>query len=613
MSEHRSGGVAATESAAIGRAAMVMAGATMLSRVTGLLRTVAFAGLGATALADAYTLANNSPNIVFELVVGGVLSATLVPVFVDLLRHGRDEAEEGISAVVTLAGLVAIAAAVALFVAAPWVIRLYDALTPRDTAAAKVLATNQRVLATELLRMFAPQVAVYGFITIGTALLNARRRFAAPMLAPVVNNLVVIVVMLWAQRMIHQLRVAAVATNNTGAKTLELVGKDTSTKLLLGLGTTAGVLAMGAALIPSLRDSGLRIRFRWQPRHPSVVAVIRLSGWTFGYVLANQVALNFVYAVAKRDEGGLTAYTAAYSTFFLLPHGIAAVSIMTALQPQLAQDFLDRARGRFRFHLNEGIRNTMCLLIPAAFLYIVLARPVVELTLRRGDMTIEKARLIADTVRAFVIGLPAFSVYLLLMNALKAMRNTRATFRINVWENAINIILAGLLYGRFGIQGMAFAFAIAYIVAAVYAGTVVGKATNRLGGYQIATSLRNIVSVSVIMSIAAWFTSALIRHSVGTHGLLFKLPNRPELLVEVGLSALVGVTVFLAVGRMVGIAELQVMLSGIRRRVDRRLQQHPPHHRGDRHEETPTMYRTRPSIAPRRSPITTRPRQKRGR
>ena len=451
--------------------------------------------------------------------------------------------------------------------------------------------------------MFAPQVAVYGFITIGTALLNARRKFAAPMLAPVLNNIVVIMVLFWAQRGIHQLRAAADAAGRSTTSSLDLVRFDHGTKLLLGLGTTAGVVAMGAALLPSLRHSGLNLRFVWKPRHPSVIMVLRLSGWTFGYVFANQVALNFVYAIAKRSEGGLTAYTAAYSTFFLLPHGVAAVSIMTALQPQLSQDYLDRAKGRFRFHLNEGIRNTMCLLIPAALLYIALARPIVELTLRRGDMTIEKAHLIADTVRAFVVGLPSFSVYLLLMNALKAMRNTRATFRINVWENAINIVLGALLYRGFGIQGLAFALAAAYMISAVIAGRIVGRATNRLGGFAIATSMRNILGVSVVMALASWVTAWLIRHGIGTQGTLLKLSYRPALLVEVGLSSLVGVTVFLAVGRLVGITELRTMLSGVRRRVDRRQHSGPPRSPGAHQKESPTMSRTRPSVAPRRSPL----------
>ena len=158
---------AGPHSEGLGRAAVVMAGGTVLSRVTGLLRTIAFAGLGATALSDAYTLANNSPNIVFELVVGGVLSATLVPVFVDLLRHGRDDAEEGISAVVTLSALVSVLAAVALYLGAPSLIRLYNALTPHANPLERAVARQQRELATQLLRMFAPQVAVYGFITIG--------------------------------------------------------------------------------------------------------------------------------------------------------------------------------------------------------------------------------------------------------------------------------------------------------------------------------------------------------------------------------------------------------------------------------------------------------------
>ena len=215
----------------------------------------------------------------------------------------------------------------------------------------------------------------------------------------------------------------------------------------------------------------------------------------------------------------------------------------------------------------------LCLVVPASFLYLALGRPIVELTLRRGDMTLQKAHFIADTVRVFVLGLPAFSVYLLLMNALKAMRNTRATFTINAWENAINIVLAGMLYGHFGVQGLALSFALAYFWAAFHAGRVVGRSTNGLGGYAIATSLRNIMTTSVVMALASWLADRFVRHLVGPHGFLLQLPYRLGLLAEVGSGILVGVTVFLAVGRMARIRELRIMLGGVRRRIDRRF--HP--------------------------------------
>ena len=548
----------------IGRATVVMAGGTILSRLTGLLRTVAFAGLGATLLSDAYTLANNSPNIIFELVVGGVLSATLIPVFVDLLGRGRDEAEEGISAIVTLALTVSVALALALALFAPWVIRLYNVFDSSPDP-------NQQALATALLRLFAPQVAIYGFITVATALLNARRRFAAPMFAPILNNIVVIVVMIWAQHLLHQLaRVSSIDLKRNPSASLNLVRLDTPTTLLLGLGTTAGVVAMGAALLPSLRRSGIRFRFRWDPRHPAVATVLRLAGWTFGYVIANQVALNFVYAVAKRRDGDLSVYTLAFSTFFLLPHGVVAVSIMTAMQPQLSLDFIERRRGRFRMRLNEGIRNILCLLVPAAAFYVAVARPIVEFALMRGQMTLEKSNLIADTTRAFAVGLPAFSCYLLLMNALKAMRNTRATFELNVVENAVNIVLAALLYSHWGVQGLAAAFAIAYIVASVAAGRVVGRHIGGIGGFAIATSLRNILATSTAMGFGAWLASWSIDHVVGRHALLFRLPNRLALLAEISAAAMVGVTVYLSVGRMIGVSELRAVLAPVRRRLSKR-------------------------------------------
>ena len=174
------------------RSSVVVAVGTALSRITGFVRIAAIAyALGVTALAGTYSYANETPNIVYELLVGGVLTATLVPVFV---RHFEDDDEDAASAVFTVAMLALLVITVVGVLLAPWIVRLYTLRSDGPGLA------DQRELATVLLRLFMPQMLFYGIVTLATAMLNARRRFAAAAFAPILNNVVVIAVFLLLPR-----------------------------------------------------------------------------------------------------------------------------------------------------------------------------------------------------------------------------------------------------------------------------------------------------------------------------------------------------------------------------------------------------------------------------
>ena len=161
-----------------------------LSRVTGFLRLSAMAyaiGVAQTRLADAYNVANNTPNIVYELVLGGVLTSVFVPVFVEWLQErGQEEADELARRVVTLAAIVLTGIMLLGIVAAPVIVRLYTLRVSGPGSDA------ERALATFFLRWFMPQIVFYGIGAIANGLLNANGRFMATMFAPILNNLVVI-------------------------------------------------------------------------------------------------------------------------------------------------------------------------------------------------------------------------------------------------------------------------------------------------------------------------------------------------------------------------------------------------------------------------------------
>lgn len=497
------------------RATASMAAGTLLSRVTGFARVAALGyALGIHGVADAYNLANTTPNIVYDLVLGGVIAATLVPVFVErLARQSRREAWRGISAVLSLAVVLLVAATIAFVALAPWVIRLYT------LARHGAVVADQRAEATFLLRLFAPQILLYGLISLTTALLNARRRFATPMFVPIANNLVVIGILLGLHSAVSQPSLAGIR-------------HDTPYLLALGAGTTVGVLAQALALVPSLLRSGVRIRWRWEPGHEAVRTIVRLSGWTFGFVAANQAALFVVLALAAHGPpGDVSAYTYGF-TFMQLPFGIVAVSIMSGIQPEMAERWATGDRSGFRRHVAAGLRATLSAVIPAAVGYIVLARPIVTLVLGHGA----SAGQVLPTARVLTylsLGLPGYCAYLFLMRAYQAMQDTRSAFYLYLVENGLNVVLALALFGPLGVRGLALSLSVAYTAAAVAAAVHLrGKA----GGMDAALLLRPVarsLGASVIMGAVAAVAAALVGSD---HGL--------GLLLRVAVAVASGVTVF---------------------------------------------------------------------
>jgi putative peptidoglycan lipid II flippase len=431
------------------RSSAAVALGTLLSRITGLLRVVVLAAaIGKLTLADTYNLANTTPNIVYELLLGGVLSATLVPLFVDNLADHDDRATSAIFTV-TLTVLAAFTAIAML--CAPLIARLYSL----DTQGAQRSAQREVMVVFTL--CFLPQMLFYGFTTLATALLNAHRRFVAAAYAPVVNNVVVIGVLV------------AFLVRTSGEQSWTSVVRirdDLGMLLLLGLGTTLGIVAMALVLVPALKHTHVRLRPVFEWRHPAVLTMLRLSGWTVGYVVTNQVALLFVLLLAKTGtEGSVSAYIYAY-TFFQVPHGLLAVSIMTTMTPELARRVTAGDRPGLRRDFLLGLRYLVTLVLPASALFAVLAQPMVGVLAFR-NFTPHDAAITADTLQAFAISLLGFSVYLYALRAYYALHDTRRPFFLNLFENTANVVLAVALFAPLGVQGLALAWSGAYTLAAV--------------------------------------------------------------------------------------------------------------------------------------------------
>jgi putative peptidoglycan lipid II flippase len=345
-----------------------------------------------------------------------------------------------------------------------------------------------------------PQVVFYGVGALATGLLNAHRRFATPMFAPILNNLVVI---------------AAFVAYRLLAEPGELVTP--AQRLVLAIGTTAGVVSMTLALWPSLRRTGFRWRWRTGWRHEAVARMGRLAGWVFAYVLANQVGYLVVIVLAGGIRGGYTAYAAAF-ILFQLPHAIFAVSIFTALLPAMSGRWTDGDVEGFRRLLSQGLRATAAIVIPAALGYLVLARPIVRLLLEHGVATSASGRLVSDLLVAFALGLFPFSAFQLLLRASYSMQDTRTPALVNVGAVAVNVALDLVLFFGLdlGVQALALGHAGSYVFASLALSQPIRRRLGGLDGARVATTVAKTAVAGGVTAGVAWVVARSVGSWLGT-------------------------------------------------------------------------------------------------
>jgi putative peptidoglycan lipid II flippase len=528
-------GIEDTSEAFVRRSAVMSVG-TALSRATGFLRVAAMAfalGVAENRLADAYNVANTTPNIIYELALGGILSSVFVPVFVERLQaRGRDAAWHTARAVMTVAVVFLGAVMVIGMVASGWIIRLYTFRVGEGQREAT------RQLASFFLVWFMPQIVFYGLGAVATGLLNTHRRFAVPMFAPILNNLIVTATFFGFAAM-------------PGPSEPSVQAITTAQRTLLAFGTTAGVVVMSLALWPSLRRVGFR--WRWTPdvRDEGVRRIARLAGWAMLYVAVNQVGYLLVIVLAAGVQGGYTAYAAAF-IFFQLPHGIFAVSIMTALLPAMSSRWAGGDRDGFRTTLSGGIRATALIVVPAAFGYLALSVPIVRLLLEHGVTSPQSTDLVAGVLVFFSLGLLSFSTFQLFLRAFYAMQDTRTPAIINVFAVGLNVALNFVYFHFLDVRGLALGHATAYTFAAVVSGVVIRRRLGGLDGRRVLLALAKILAAGAGTGAAALAASRWVGDRLGTASI-------GDQLVQVGAGVAAGTVGFLLISAALRTDELSML------------------------------------------------------
>lgn len=499
------------------RASGVMAAGTLVSRLTGFMRTAVIVyALGTSAVAEAYNNANTFPNAVFDLLLGGILTSVFVPLLVTAAKRDADGGRAYDQRMFTL---VTIALAVITFVAtlgAPVLVTIY----------ASAVHGPERALMVTFARFFIPQIFFYGISALAGAILNARGRFAAPMWTPVVNNIVVILVV--------------IAYMLTAPRGVQVSAITPSEVRLLGIGTTLGIVAQSAAMIPALR----RVGFHWRPQlglsGEEVTEIVRMAGWMFGYIVTTQVALLVTQNLANdafvRANAAKVGYGAGFSAYqygwqlFQMPYAIVGISVITALLPRMSAHAADARFLLVRQDFSAGVRLASVITVPAAVVLAVLAPSLAVLLLGHGSTSVQDAIFVGEVFAVFSLGLVPYMLFQLLLRVFYAMHDSRTTAFIGLAVMAVNIAVnvaaAALLPAGQITAGLAAGFGVANMAGTAIAWTILRTRTDGLDGKRIAWTLVRTLLASlpaVVFAVAMTMAVGVVFHPGPVNGLLTAL------------------------------------------------------------------------------------------
>ena len=534
-------------------ASAVMAAGTAVSRLSGYVRgALLVAALGQFLHADVFTLANTVPNMLYILLAGGVFNAVLVPQLVRSMKADADGGEAYTNRVVTLAALFLGVVTVVLVVAAPQIMSVFMASELSEPGLAE-----QRQSAIDLARYCLPQVFFYGMFVLVGQILNSRERFGPMMWAPIANNVIAIAVLT-----VYLVVFGAV----TGE---EASGPYTgSQELLLGLGSTAGIVAQLLILLPYLRSTGYTFRPRFDFRGTGLGHTFRLATWTLLFVVVNQVAYAVVVRLATsgpaRDaEGtGLTVYSSSF-LLMMVPHAILTVSLATAILPRLSAHARDHEHDALSATLAGTLRTSLAVVLPFAALLPVVARDLATVVFGFGAGEAEQ---FVPTLSLFGIGLVFFTVHYLMLRGFYSLEQTRTVFLIQCAVSVTNIVAALALVRAATAEqtapALTLAYAAAYLVGAALSYSVLRR---HLGGLHTPTLVRFVVRmlVAVVVATGAALLVAVLLPGWGEE------QGKPLALLRGALVGLTDLGVLLVMARLLRLREITSVVDTVRGRLAR--------------------------------------------
>ena len=535
------------------KSSAVMAAGTMVSRLTGFIRSALIvSALGVGLLGDTFQVAYQLPTMIYILTVGGGLNSVFVPQLVRSMKEDEDGGEAYANRLLTLVMVALGALTVVAIVAAPLLIRLLSNPVASDPAANEVGIT--------FVRYFLPSIFFMGIHVVMGQVLNARGKFGAMMWTPVLNNIVIIVTLglfLWVYG----------TSANSGMKVTNIPPEG---QRLLGVGILLGLVVQSLAMIPYLRETGFRLRLRFDWKGHGLGKAATLAKWTVLFVFANQagalVVTQLSTAAGKHSPVNGTGFTAYANAQLIwgLPQAIITVSLMAALLPRLSRSASEGDGGAVRDDISQGLRTTAVAIVPVAFGFVSLGIPMC--TLIFGSAGTSEATNMGFMLMAFGLGLIPYSVQYVVLRAFYAYEDTRTPFYNTVIVAAVNAGASALCYvvlpARWAVIGMAASYGVAY---AIGVGVAWARLRKRLGGDLDGARVLRTYARLGIASVPAALLSGAACYGIG-HSLGQGVAGSFAALLGGGVLLL---GVFYIAARKMRIEELNSMVGMVRGRLGR--------------------------------------------
>lgn len=424
----------------VGRSAGLMTVLTIVSRVTGFIRTWAMAAaIGMSLLSSSYQVANNLPNMLYELVMGGMLVTAFLPVYMGVRREqGREASNEYVG---NLLGILLL---------------LLGGISVLGTVFAPVFIWTQSFLSGDggsmdtaafMFRFFAIQILFYGLGSVFSGVLNAHRDYFWSTFAPVLNNVIVI-------------------ASFMGFAPVSAQFGEQAGIILIAAGTTLGVFVQMACQIPALGKHGVHPHIHIDFKDPALRQTIALGIPTLLATVCMFVSTSITNAAALVVQPETGPSVIAYARlWYTLPYALIAASLSTALYTELSHDAQEKDYDGVRTGISRGVAQMLFFLIPFALYLIVFARPL-NMIYCAGKFDASGVALVSEFLIYLALSLPLYGVVVLMQKSFSALLDMKPYSRYCLYSaigQAGSVLLFGVVLG-YGMPAIALSYVVDYVV-----------------------------------------------------------------------------------------------------------------------------------------------------